>query len=350
MTTERRHVPEINRLVTRDPTFHDNVILDYEYNQTNDGYDIFRNIVSNRPAGHYFRTDASRNIWEAWVGERPSLAPGHPAASRYNNRWVRFGSFQARAGYGSNDSYFYYSGIKTEASKVLAHNGELIYVQPNTGIVIDEAGRTGPATGNNPGTRDHSWNHATRRVSGGTFHYWNNPADIPEVLYPLELLDIPWGPQPKVRDLLNIPWEHTQLLTRRLLNIPWVAPDDTLRANNLLHIEWGEPAIPVVRELLNIPWTLEPKELRVRHLLNIPWAMNEGLTEVVRPRVYCFGEQRGYPKVLRDQDKVKAGTPEAYHTLGIKWFNPLKSRGPLLKIEWHNPSVLEKVENGFYDN
>ena len=228
-----------------------------------------------------------------------------------------------------------------------------VYDEPIHGLIYSgKTGHWGPARSWNPGPQNHSWNHAFENLDLGDnygFHYWDNPDDVPEPLWAVEYLNIPWGPQPKTYDLLNIPWEHTRLLTRRLLNIPWQAPDDTLRANNLLHIEWGEPAIPVVRELLEIPWVLEPKELRVRHLLNIPWTTGE-LEQDVRPRVYCFGEQRGYPKVLRDQDKVKAGTPEAYHTLGIKWFNPLPQRGQLLKIELFNPSTLEKIERGYYDD
>ena len=225
-----------------------------------------------------------------------------------------------------------------------------VYDEPVHGLIYNgETGHWGPARSWNPGPQNHSWNHAFEELDLNDnygFHYWDNPDDVPEPLWASTYLDIPWWTKPLVRELLDIPWEIPAPQVLRLLNIAWKARDDSLTAKDLLHIDWGQGLLPEVRRLLNIPWAAPGKEPRVLHLLNIPWRTAEGeIKALARPRVYQFGKTCWPPAILHEKDKHRG-----YWTRGIMWRIPLRTVRELLKIELFNPSTVEKIERGYYDD
>ena len=197
------------------------------------------------------------------------------------------------------------------------------------------------------------WN-APRKITAVEVNYqmpeiaWNAPAEAE--LNNLEMPGIDWYvPDFKNLEMPAIAWNARDetLVNYQMPPILWNADQVTLENLEMPAISWYLPVIENL-EMPEIVWGGRDETLYNLQMPRIEWNAGRPLATGLADEYLLCG--RWPPEILRVSDAVNIGRRDQYWTCGIIWNIPLTDVWEMPGIEWNAPSVLERIERGYYND
>ena len=150
----------------------------------------------------------------------------------------------------------------------------------------------------------------------------------------------------------EIPWNAPRVLPENEKNhqmpeIAWNAPSENFENLQMPAIDWYVPDFKNL-EMPEIMWGARDETLYNLQMPRIEWNAGRPLANGLRDEYLLCGQWP--PEILRVSDAVNIGRRDQYWTCGIVWNIPLTDVWEMPGIEWNAPSVLERIERGYYND